>query len=48
MTGPIPAELGDLTNLQSLDLNNNQLTGPIPGWLGDLSNLTFLGLGSTS
>ena len=33
LTGPIPAELGDLTNLVWLDLSSAQLTGPIPaGW----------------
>ena len=44
LTGPIPAELGDLTNLVSLDLDANQLTGPIPAELGDLSNLESLDL----
>ena len=40
MTGPIPAELGDLTNLRTLDLLTvNQLTGPIPAELGDLTYL---------
>ena len=33
MTGPIPAELGDLTNLVYLGLIGNELTGPIPAEL---------------
>ena len=40
MTGPIPAELGQLTRLTSLQLNGNQLTGPIPPELGRLTALT--------
>ena len=44
MTGPIPAELGDLTNLTHLYLASNQLTGEIPPELGGLSNLTELSL----
>ena len=44
MTGPIPAELGNLTNLSVLFLGGNQLTGPIPAELGDLTNLEELGL----
>ena len=36
LTGPIPAELSGLTNLESLSLWMNQLTGPIPAELGDL------------
>ena len=39
MTGEIPAELGNLTNLNWLYLNNNQLTGSIPVELGNLTNL---------
>ena len=39
LTGPIPAELGNLPGLQSLILYANQLTGPIPPELGDLANL---------
>ena len=46
MTGPIPAELGDLSNLMWLVLYDNQLTGPIPAELGDLTNLTGLWLDS--
>ena len=46
LTGAIPAELGDLTDLQSLRLHNNQLTGPIPAELGALRNLQTLGLTS--
>ena len=46
LTGPIPAELGDLTNLRTLILwTNDELTGPIPAWLGDLTNLRQLILG---
>ena len=44
MTGPIPAELGNLSNLQLLSLWGNQLTGPIPAELGNLSNLQLLSL----
>ena len=44
LTGPIPAELGDLTNLLTLALAGNlsrpgALTGPIPAELGDLTNV---------
>ena len=42
LTGPIPAELGALTNLERLDLGGNQLTGRIPAELGDLTNLESL------
>ena len=42
LTGAIPAELGDLANLQNLFLDNNQLTGAIPAELGDLANLQNL------
>ena len=41
----IPAELGALTNLQTLLLHDNELTGPIPTELGDLTNLEGLWLG---
>ena len=46
LTGPIPAALGDLTNLEYLDLRTNRLTGPIPAALGDLTNLVELYLSS--
>ena len=42
LTGPIPPELGNLTNLRSLSLAFNNLTGPIPPELGNLTNLTSL------
>ena len=45
MTGEILTELGDLTNLQDLDLGGNQLTGEILTELGDLTNLQDLDLG---
>ena len=42
LTGPIPAELGDLTNLQRLYLDDNRLSGAIPAELGDLTSLQQL------
>ncbi|MDE0356817.1 MAG: hypothetical protein OXN92_03630 [Gammaproteobacteria bacterium] len=40
LTGPIPPELGSLTNLERLGLANNHLTGQLPE--------SFLTLGLTS
>ena len=48
LTGQIPPELGDLPDLQHLDLSENQLTGGIPPELGDLGNLQELYLGGNS
>ena len=45
LTGPIPGDLGNLTNLRWLSLGGNELTGPIPANLGNLSNLVGLSLG---
>ena len=42
LTGPIPAELGNLAYLQRLRLEGNQLTGEIPAALGNLANLQLL------
>ncbi len=44
LTGAIPPELGDLSNLEHLSLGSNQLTGGIPSELGGLSNLRDLWL----
>jgi hypothetical protein len=45
LTGTIPAELGNLTNLQYLSFHWNQLSGTIPSSLGNLTNLQYLDLG---
>ncbi len=42
LSGQIPSDLGDLTNLQKLGLYDNQLSGQIPTELGNLSNLQVL------
>jgi len=44
--GNIPPEIGNLTDLEFLNLHSNQLSGSIPSELGNLNNLTFLDLGS--
>ena len=46
LAGPVPSELGKLTNLQELDLSSNDLRGPIPSELGKLANLQQLDLAS--
>ena len=42
LSGPIPAELGNLANLGDLVLSGNQLSGPIPAALGRLRQLSQL------
>ena len=44
LSGPIPPELGGLSNLRVLRLERNALSGPIPPELGGLSNLWILRL----
>ena len=45
LTGQIPLEIGNLTNLTILSLVDNPLlTGPIPMEIGNLTNLTHLNL----
>ena len=44
LSGPIPPELEELTNLASLWLNDNDLSGPIPPELGKLTGLEWLDL----
>ena len=48
LAGSIPAELGDLSGLTVLYLDNNSLTGSIPVELGDLSSLRSLWLNDNS
>ena len=45
LSGSIPPELGNLSKLEILSLNTQELRGPIPAALGSLSNLTRLYLG---
>jgi hypothetical protein len=45
LNGPIPPELGNLTQAHLIDLYGNQLTGPIPPELGGLVSLRWLHLG---
>ena len=45
LTGEIPPEIGNLTNLTYLILGYNQFTGEIPIEIGNLTNLTELNLG---
>ncbi|KAI8831384.1 hypothetical protein BC829DRAFT_437832 [Chytridium lagenaria] len=44
LSGVVPPELGNLSNLRLLFLYNNQLEGTIPPQLGNLSNLQVLHL----
>ena len=42
LTGSIPPEIGNLTNLTYLNLGFNQITGSIPSEIGNLTNLEWL------
>ena len=44
LTGEIPSEIGQLTNLVTLKLQYNELTGSIPPEIGNLTNLVKLDL----
>ena len=44
--GSIPAELGNLARLDTLDFHSNELTGTIPATLGNLGSLLALRLSS--
>jgi Leucine-rich repeat (LRR) protein len=44
LSGPIPTQLAQLTQLQSMSLQGNRLSSPIPSELGLLRNLTLLQL----
>ena len=46
LSGTIPAEVADLTNLTWLSLRINDLSGEIPEQIGDLTNLAYLALDS--
>ena len=46
LSGVLPPELGELSNLTHLDLSDNKLDGLVPPELGRLSNLVELYLGS--
>ncbi|MBC6481851.1 MAG: putative Ig domain-containing protein [Hormoscilla sp. GM7CHS1pb] len=48
LTGTIPSELGELSNLTKLRLHNNEITGTIPTELGELANLQILGLSANA
>ena len=48
LIGTLPAELGDLSNLEELSLHLNSLSGEIPIELGNLSRLRDLSLFSNS
>ena len=39
LRGPLPSEMGLLSNLLYLDFQENILTGEIPGELGELTRL---------
>ena len=49
LAGELPAELGNLARIDTLDLSVNRRlrSGPIPSWLGNLDNLRYLSFYAT-
>ncbi|WZZ68558.1 hypothetical protein YC2023_079928 [Brassica napus] len=45
LSGPLPVNIGSLSELVELDLEGNRLTGPIPSSISNLTRLTWLNLG---
>ncbi|KAF9592301.1 hypothetical protein IFM89_013527 [Coptis chinensis] len=48
LTGPLPSEIGNLTNLDILILAGCSFSGSIPEEIGNLANLSFLALNSNN
>ena len=48
LTGTLPAELGNLSNLRVLVIYSNTLTGSIPAELSNLSNLEILNINTNT
>ena len=44
LTGEISPDIGNLINLDGIDLHSNQFTGELPSTVGNLTNLTYLNL----
>ena len=44
LTGPLPPEIGNLSQLSDMALSENKLSGAIPPQIGNLSKLTVVGL----
>lgn len=44
ISGEIPSEIAEMTDLTRLDLSNNKITGMIPSWITLLRRLTYLDL----
>lgn len=45
LCGTLPVEIGDFSQLKTLNLRNNEITGDLPTEIGNLSRLTTLNLG---
>ena len=48
LSGPIPASINNLVNLEYLNLHNNYLQGPIPNSIYDLENIKVLNLSNNN
>ena len=48
LTGPIPPELGKLSELREMRFHGNKLSGPIPPEFGELSNLRWIQISSNT